>query len=327
MASTKSPSRNIEWKIKNVTKELLTEGKRLSSDVFEVPFDKKMTKWYLRAYIEDSYMNFYLHHHETNLIGFSTKCDIFIRALSNKKERNIYFRQDYSMFNGGYGSSGLISINAFLEKFDEYIINGTMIIGAKVEVLEPENKVSITDRQHLVMYKDYFITKSYSDLTIICSDGIEIQAHRVILAMASHVFKEMIDLNPSNIIQVDDIDTKTMTEILRYIYSYEVKDIEKFAPKLIFGAEKYRLSGLKDHCAASMIKNLSPKNAVDYFLLADQYDVKDLLNCCFKFIQENFEILFKDVDRWDRLDKKHLNMILRYFIENPKYIYILESSF
>ena len=41
----KSTSRNIEWKIKNVTEERLTEGTELNSNNFEIPFDDKVTEW------------------------------------------------------------------------------------------------------------------------------------------------------------------------------------------------------------------------------------------------------------------------------------------
>ena len=74
-------------------------------------------------------------------------------------------------------------------------------------------------------------------------------------------------------------------EILRYIYIEEVNDIDKFAPKLIYGAQKYKLDELKKLSVATMIKNLSIENAVDYFLLAYKYDVKYLLSQCINFIK------------------------------------------
>ena len=38
-------SHNIEWKVHNVTKERLTEGRKLQSNHFEIIFDEKVTKW------------------------------------------------------------------------------------------------------------------------------------------------------------------------------------------------------------------------------------------------------------------------------------------
>lgn len=77
-----------------------------------------------------------------------------------------------------------------------------------------------------------------------------------------------------------------MIEILRYIYIQQVNNVDEYATKLIYGAEKYELDGLKKLCVTTMIKQLSIENAVDCFLLADQYDAKDLLDNCIEFIKE-----------------------------------------
>lgn len=87
------------------------------------------------------------------------------------------------------------------------------------------------------------------------------------------------------IIKVHDIDSGTMTEIMRFIYTGKVKNIENIIPMLIYGAVKYELEELKEFCVAAMIKKLSVENAVDYFLLACQYGVKDLLDHCSQFIK------------------------------------------
>jgi len=79
----------------------------------------------------------------------------------------------------------------------------------------------------------------------------------------------MIELRPNSIVIVDDINSAIMTEILRYIYTEQVSGIDNFAPKLIYGAVKYELDGLKELCGAAMIKNLSVINAVDYIVLAN----------------------------------------------------------
>ena len=93
------------------------------------------------------------------------------------------------------------------------------------------------------------------------------------------------DAESNNIIKITDIDGEAMEEILRFIYTQEVDEIDELAPKLLHGAEKYELNDMKELCVASMIENLSLENAVDYFLIADQYDIKDLLEHCVKFIK------------------------------------------
>lgn len=146
-----------------------------------------------------------------------------------------------------------------------------------------------TDCQYLAMSKKYFETKLLSDFTIICSDGIEIPVHRLILANFSPVLdamfrSDMIETNNS-VVKIEDMDGETMVEILRFIYTQDVKNLMELAPKILYGAEKYELDKLKKLCAASMIENLCIGNAVEYFLLADRHNIQDLLKCCINFIR------------------------------------------
>lgn len=148
-----------------------------------------------------------------------------------------------------------------------------------------DDESSTSSCQHNHIFQEYFESKAYSDLTLVCRDGIEIPAHRFALAAFSPVFKKMFDVESNLIIKVNDIDGCIMTEILRYIYTEEVNDIGINAAKLLYGSEKYELNGLKDLCEAEMIKNTSVDNAVDYLVLADQYNLKDLLHHCIEFVK------------------------------------------
>lgn len=115
---------------------------------------------------------------------------------------------------------------------------------------------------------------------------IKVPAHRFAIAASSPVWMKMIEFVPDiKKIKIDGIDSATMTEIMRFIYTEKVNDIENMASKLIYGAQKYELNDLKKFCIASMINNLSIKNAVDCFLMAEQHDYKDLLESCINFIK------------------------------------------
>ena len=139
------------------------------------------------------------------------------------------------------------------------------------------------------MSKKYFDTKSLSDFTVICSDGIEIPVHRLILANFSPVldamFKADMTESKNSVVKIEDINGETMTEILRFIYTREVKNLLELAPKILYGAEKYELEKLKKICVASMIENLCVGNAVEYTLLADRHNTPDLLESCTNFIR------------------------------------------
>jgi len=142
---------------------------------------------------------------------------------------------------------------------------------------------------YLPIFEDCFESKSFSDFKFVCSDGIEISAHRLILAAFSPVMKRMLEIDMieanSGIANLTDIDGETMIEILRFMYTQDVENIKNLAPKLLYGAKKYELEKLEELCVLSMMKNLSKENAIEYFLLADQYDLPGLLEHAAKLIK------------------------------------------
>lgn len=143
--------------------------------------------------------------------------------------------------------------------------------------------------RYLSIFEDCFESKTFSDFKFVCSDGIEISAHRLILAAISPVMKRMLEIDMteanSGVANLTDIDGETMIEILRFIYTQDVENIEELAPKLIYGAKKYELEKLEELCVSFMMKNLSKENAIEYFLLADLYDLQWLLEYAAKFIK------------------------------------------
>jgi hypothetical protein len=128
----------------------------------------------------------------------------------------------------------------------------------------------------------FFEAKEYSDVTIICSDKVEIAAHRCILAARSSVFEMM--LGETSRIVDDDIASEPMQELLRFIYTLEVKNHCSHAAMLIFGAEKYNLPQLKSMCVTSLIESISKENVFDHLVLADCLREQKLSRKCMEFI-------------------------------------------
>lgn len=141
--------------------------------------------------------------------------------------------------------------------------------------------------QYLEMCKDLFETKSFSDIIIICSDDVKIRAHRFILSAFSPVIKTMLNIDDSttHIFDIKDISSAVMIEILRFMYTQNFSGYDKLLPKMLYGAEKYKIVQLKESCVIKMVKTLSVTNAFEYFFSADQYDVKDLLEDCIMFMK------------------------------------------
>lgn len=89
----------------------------------------------------------------------------------------------------------------------------------------------------------------------------------------------------SKMIQCDDIDSKTMMEFLRFVYTGTayIDEIEK---ELFYAAHKYDVSKLKRICELSLLEKLSVENAMEILILADLFDANELEEECLKLIIE-----------------------------------------
>jgi speckle-type POZ protein len=133
------------------------------------------------------------------------------------------------------------------------------------------------------MVAKYFDSKVFSDITIVCSDKKEIPAHRIILAR-SPVFAKIFTTEVAKKIVVEDIDSDTMKELLRFIYIGYAQNLDTLASQLLYAAEKYDLPELKSICATELIELLSLENVFASLVLADRYNEQSLLDECLKFI-------------------------------------------
>ena len=142
----------------------------------------------------------------------------------------------------------------------------------------------------LLKYSKYHNSDNFADFSFICSDGVKIPAHRLMISANSPMMEAMLATSmtesSSQQVKVDDINSNTMIEILRFIYTKNLLYINNDQIiELLYGAEKYQLPDLKDFCKKTMINNISIDNIFEYYSVADQYDLKDLLECCIRFIK------------------------------------------
>lgn len=132
-------------------------------------------------------------------------------------------------------------------------------------------------------------SKDFSDFTIVCSDGVELNAHRCILSVSSPVLKVMMDIEMKesyeNRMEVSDINGEVMDKILWFMYSHIIDDIPNHIEGLLYGAEKYQMLDLKEICISYMFTSLSLENAVKYFMLAHFYKIEHLVQLSLMYIQ------------------------------------------
>ena len=149
----------------------------------------------------------------------------------------------------------------------------------------------------------------FSDVKIHC-DGKVFNCHKLILSGQSQVFKNMLVENDfiessSGKIEITDISATAMENLLFFIY-HEDLDGTKITGDLLVVANKYDVSDLVNYCVEFLGGNLSENNAVDVMTSAFLTDQEELFELAYKFIF--FKLRIKDqmveTEAWKKLQEE-----------------------
>ena len=81
----------------------------------------------------------------------------------------------------------------------------------------------------------------------------------------------------SNCIELQDIDIPAFEEMLRFIYTGKVENLEKWAPELLAAADKFEIEDLKRISEKELYDKLSLETAINILMLADMYHAENLI--------------------------------------------------
>ena len=116
-----------------------------------------------------------------------------------------------------------------------------------------------------------------------------IRAHKIVLASRSPVFEAMFQAdgfteNRSNVIKIDDLSATTVYEMIRFVYTDQVEDMETMAKDLLVAADKYLIDLFKSKCEDFLVQTLTIVNCSEMFLFADKNSAERLKEAAKEFI-------------------------------------------
>jgi len=135
-----------------------------------------------------------------------------------------------------------------------------------------------------------FHSGKFTDVTITCQDQ-EFNCHKAILAERSSVFEAMFTHGMKEAMEssvtIKDMDADTCQQMLQFIYSNKVEDLESNAENLLVAADKYDLKELKVLCEDHLCAKLSQDNVLDILVLADIHCASTLRSWALQFVADN----------------------------------------
>ena len=141
-----------------------------------------------------------------------------------------------------------------------------------------------------------FIVRASSDESDAKKRKMAIPAHKLVLSICSPVFFAMFCgkmAEKSDTIDLPDCEYEGVLEMLRYLYSEEVKLNESNVMQVLYVAKKYILSSLGDECIDFLKRNLDPANVFCVLSHAQRYDEKSLVDQCWKMIDRKTKEVLK----------------------------------
>lgn len=207
--------------------------------------------------------------------------------------------------NQGYGEPKFIKQSLIIDETTGLLINDTLTVFCTVyvnlrsDVLECNKELRMNRKlKELKHFETLMEDNSFADVSLLV-DGKNFKAHKCILANSSPVFAAMFTHptkdNICNKIEIEGIEHHVFREMLRFAYTGAVHEIENMADSLLVVADKYSLEGLRTICEETLVKNLTPINAVAYLELADLYNAPYLKQQILNFLvnKQNAEELLK----------------------------------
>ncbi|KAJ8680893.1 hypothetical protein QAD02_016680 [Eretmocerus hayati] len=176
------------------------------------------------------------------------------------------------------------------------------------EIFNVNASDSLYEVEKLRTYGKFLNNEQFSDVKIIV-DNKTIYAHKIVLATGNEVFSTMIKgdskVDGNDVINIEDTEYEVVVELIRFIYTGQVHNIEKMAKKLIIAADRYGVIQLKYKCEKYLCPFLSPDNVLDYLKLADTYGLDELKSRAISFFVTYRKIVMKLDNFRDEMKQLH----------------------
>lgn len=248
-------------------------------------------------------------HYIVQLGAVNTTIEVIVDSVSNIKSQLHGELQFYHPNVGRYMTSGIIKAGSRIgdelkisrDSTRSYLIQGGIDLTLSIHELAQEDvqqpiqpTVPLPDSQLLDHFAVLLESEKFTDVTIIVGKK-EFLAHKAILAARSPIFAAMFEHemqeSKENRVTIEDVKPRVFQEVLRFIYTGIVKELDQLANELLAVADKYALDKLRTLCEEQLGSTLSVETVTRTLYLADLHHAEQLKQQAVQFISLNIKAI------------------------------------
>ena len=136
--------------------------------------------------------------------------------------------------------------------------------------------------------------------TIIRAQGQDFPAHKCVLSASSPYFRGMFSSElkekESNLVELQEIKSSTLSDVLRYIYTGTTRIDSSNAQDLVMAADYLIISSLKRRATLYLVGTLNASNCLAFESFASRYNCESLKKAAVAYKMEHFVDVTKSED-------------------------------
>jgi speckle-type POZ protein len=148
-------------------------------------------------------------------------------------------------------------------------------------------------------------------------------AHRSLLSARSPILAAMIKVHEQQghsetedtqekCLELPGLSDEILQELLRYMYTDRVNNLDTTASTLLPVAESYHLPGLKLLCERTLVETITPESVASLLLLADQFGCDSLKRAALAYCEDNAASIKKSL-AWKVMEIVNPDLFLEAF--------------
>ncbi len=160
-----------------------------------------------------------------------------------------------------------------------------------------------------------------SDVTIV-AENARISAHKLVLSLASPVFKAMfqnqMQENINDEVVISDFSKEVVRSFLKCIYDSTLieNELMEYAQQLLFIAYKYEVTNLANKVKSFMVQHITIENAVNMLHFASKFDENEIKLGILEEMSKNAAYFLQKVDFIQSMGEELLHAFNCYLATN-----------